>query len=161
VREFVAGVWAFCRRTSPIPARLSNPETLFDLSLVPLSLVHVLTPGLAQNDSGTSPLLTPEVVVDSSRPSTSSRDKIDTVVQAFDISVVARVSSTTSPPSPLTGTITIIDIRATVRRQRPETLHLRWAPFPLRPQPFDLDPTVRIRWLNRKGTVQSCPSDPL
>jgi hypothetical protein len=106
---------------------LSNPETLFDLSLIPLSLslAHVLTPGLAQNHSGMSPPLTPKVAVDSSRPSTSSRDEIDTVVQAFDISVVARVSSATSSLSLLTGTIAIINIRATVRRRRPETLHLR------------------------------------
>jgi hypothetical protein len=48
VREFVAGVRAFRRRTSPIPARLSNPETLFDLSLVPLSPAHVLTPWACQ-----------------------------------------------------------------------------------------------------------------
>jgi hypothetical protein len=104
---------------------LSNPETLFDLSLVPLSLTHVLTPGLAQNRSGTSPPLTPEVAVDSSRPSTSSRDEIDAVVQAFDISVVARVSSATSPPSLLAITVAIIDIRAAVHRRRLETLHLR------------------------------------
>jgi hypothetical protein len=92
-KRFLAGVCRNRRRSPSILARLRNPASLFDLSPIALSLAHVLMPGLAQNRSGMSPSVIPEVAADSSRPPASSRDAFVDADQGYKLHVASCISS--------------------------------------------------------------------